>query len=549
VRGVIQGVVAALLLTISAAPARSQEPAAPAVQPEGPVLSDIRLVGLSVYSPEELRQRHGLVVGERLPQAPDAIAAEIQRRYETDGYAFAQVTASVDPTGVLTIEVDEGEIDTIEFHGVGARLDERLREAFAVRPGEIFNRTQANRALGHALGTAQGAVERSSDRVFTMRRESGRRVLEINLRTRSDRSRLFLGTQEREDWYSPVDGFNPAIGFHTTIFDVERFNHTYASASISYKVAAERAGYAVGLERPFFADGILQVGASIQDVTASDDRWRLSSVEQSLVAFAFRNTFRDYYRRKGWQVHAVVRPLAHHEWLAAWRDDSHAPLVNETGYGLFRDDHPFRPNAPVQGGDLRAVIVGYTFDSRGLTDESPGERYRRHLVDDFFQSFSGHEHGVRVEWRSEIAPAALEHDFDFSRHVLNARTWIETSPGRALTGRAIVGFSDGQVPAQRVFGLGGVGTVHGYAFKQAVGERMLLLNGEFRQRVGRSGLSGIAFIDGGRVYRPLAGTTDDWLSGVGVGVEFGGGSRLEFGWRLDDVPKSLQVLFRLNPPW
>jgi hypothetical protein len=76
-----------------------------------------------------------------------------------------------------------------------------------------------------------------------------------------------------------------------------------------------------------------------------------------------------------------------------------------------------------------------------------------------------------------------------------------------------------------------------------------LLNGEFRQRVGRSGLSGIAFIDGGRVYRPLAGTTDDWLSGVGVGVEFGGGSRLEFGWRLDDVPKSLQVLFRLNPPW
>jgi hemolysin activation/secretion protein len=170
-------------------------------------------------------------------------------------------------------------------------------------------------------------------------------------------------------------------------------------------------------------------------------------------------------------------------------------------------------------------------------------------VDDFFQSYSERDHGVRVEWRSEFAPGALGHDFDFSRHVLNARTWLQTSPGRTLSGRALAGLSDGVLPAQRVFGLGGVGSVHGYAFKEAVGERMLLLNGEFRQRFGRSGMSGIAFIDAGRVYRPLAGNSGEWLRGVGAGLEFGGGARVEFGWRLDDVPQSLQVLFRLDPPW
>jgi hypothetical protein len=547
VRGVIRGLITTLLLTL-AAPAYSQE-SSPTSQPEQPILTDVRTVGVSVYTPEQLQTRHELRVGEPLPQPPEAIAAAIQRRYVSDGYTFAQVSASTEAGGVLTIQVDEGEIDAIEFHGVGARVEERLRETFAIRPGEVFNRAQANRALRHALESTQGAVERDPDGVFEMRREDLRRVLEVNLITRTDRSRPFFGTQEREDWYSPVDGFNPAIGFHTTIFNSDTFNHTYAALFASYKIASERVGYGAGFERPFFTDGVLQLGASIQDLTASDDRWRLSATEQSLVAFTFRNTFRDYYRRKGWQVHAAVRPFAQHEWLVAWRDESHATLVNETDYGVFRDDHPFRSNTAVLDGDLRALIVGYTFDSRALTDESPAERYRRHQGDDLFQSSSDRDHGVRVEWRSELAPAAFDHDFDFNRHILNARGWLHTSPSRMLTGRAIVGLSGGVLPPQRLFGLGGIGSVHGYDFKEAVGERMVLFNGEFRQRFGRSGISGIAFIDSGRVYRPLAGTTDGWLNGVGLGLEFGGGPRLEFGWRLDDVPNSLQVLFRLNPTW
>ena len=548
-RCVFAGLVGALLLTMAAAPAHAQEPSSSQTESAQPVLSDIRIQGITIYTPEDVRARHRLVAGERLPAAPEEIAKAIQRRYTEDGYTFAEVTAAIGAAGLLTIEVDEGEIDAVEFRGVGARIDERLRETFAVQPGEVFNRPQANRALLHALETMQGVVVRDPDRVFTLRRDSGRRVLEVNLRTRTDRSNPFVGTQGREDWYSPVDGFNPAVGFQTTVFNADTFNHVYASAWVSYKIAAERAGYAAGFEGPFFQDGVLQLGASLQDLTASDDRWRLSGVEQSLVAFTFRNTFRDYYRRKGWQVHAAIRPFAQHEWLVAWRDESHGALTNETGYGLFRDDHPFRLNTAADAGDLRALLLGYTLDTRGLTRESPGERYRRHQLDDLFQSFSDRDHGLRIEWRSELAPAAFEHDFDFSRHVLNARGWLETSPGRTWSGRAIVGVSNGVLPPQRVFGVGGIGTVHGYAFKESVGERMLLLNGEFRQRFGRSGLSGLAFVDAGRVYRPLPGSPDEWLNGVGLGLEFGRDARVEFGWRLDDVPNSLQVLFRLNPPW
>ncbi len=524
----------------------NQDPPPPA-RAEQPVISDVRIVGASIYTAEELQRRHGLASGTRLEGSTEDIAEDIRKRYASDGYSFAKVTATLDAANALTIEIDEGQIDAIEFRGVTGDVANRLREEFAVRPGDVFNRQQATRALDQALEVGQGAIERRrSHDAFTLIREHGRRVLQVNLRTRSTDTDVFAGTQGREDWYSPVDGFSPAVGFQTTIFDAERFNHTFWSGFVSYKFGPDRPGYSFGIERPFLADGVLQVGGSILDMTASDDRWRLSQDEQSLVVLGFRNTFRDYYRRKGYQLHAAVRPFAHHEWLVAWRGEEHLTLANETSYGFFRDDHAVRPNAAAQEGDLRALVVGYTFDTRGLTHESPSERYRRHQVDSLFGSFAPREHGMRVEWISEIAGSALDHDFDFTRHIVNARGWRELSPGRLIGARVMAGVGDGVLPPQRMFALGGIGSVHGYSFKQAAGERMVLLNAEFRQRFA-SGLAGLAFIDAGRVYRPLTGSTDEWLKGVGVGLEMGDDIRLEFGWRLNDIPGSLQVLFRLGP--
>jgi hypothetical protein len=523
-------------------------PAAQPEQPEQPVLSDVRIIGASIYTAEQLQRRHRLTPGTRLEEPPESIADRIRKHYARDGYSFAKVSATLDAANVLTVEIDEGQIDDIEFRGVSDDVAARLRTEFALQPGDVFNRPQATRALDQALEVGQGAIEqRRSNDVFTLIREHGRRVLQVNLRTRSSDTDVFAGTQGREDWYSPVDGFNPALGFQSTFFDTKRFNHTYWIGYVSYKFGPDRPGYGMGLERPFFADGILQIGGSIQDMTASDDRWRLSQDEQSLVVFGFRNTFRDYYRRKGYQLHAAVRPFANHEWLVAWRGEEHLTLANETGYGLFRDDHAIRPNAPAQEGDLRALIVGYTFDTRGLIRETPSERYRRHQVDSLLGSFAPRDHGMRVDWISEIARPTFDQDFDFSRHVVNARGWREISPGRLVGARVMAGVGDGVLPPQRVLALGGIGSVHGYSFKQAIGERMILLNGEFRQRFGRSGLAGLAFVDAGRVYRPLAGSTEEWLKGVGVGLEMGNDVRLEFGWRLNDIPGSLQVLFRLGP--
>ena len=519
---------------------------APAGEQPGPVIQAVRIEGASVFTPEELTSRYDLAVGSRLTHTTDEIAGSIRDRYHGDGFTFATVEASLDEaSGTLTIRIDEGRFDVVDVTGVAADARRRILHELALAPGELFNASQADRALNEALAFAQGAIARAEP-TFTLLTDTGNRVLLVALRARDHRSGVFLGTHGREDWYSPVDELNAGFGIHSTLFDQSAFNHTYWNAYFTRRTGPQRFGYSVGLERPFFPGGLLQIGAGIHDMTASDDKWRLGDLEQALVALTFRNTFRDYYRRKGYQLHAAVRPYSGHELLVAWRDDSHLALGNETNYAFFRDDHAFRANAAAQSGDLRSVILAYTFDSRGL-DDHPSERYRRHLLDNLFTEWTDSNQGIRVEWRSELAPAGFSHDFDFSRHVATVRGWWQPAAQRTVSGRLMAGVSGGVLPEQRVLTLGGIGTVRGYRFKEAAGDGMVLVNGELRQRFGRSRFAGLAFIDSGRVFEPRPGSTSGWMTGVGVGLEIPGGSRVEFGWRLDDIPSSLQVLFRLRP--
>ena len=121
---------AALLLTRPAAAFQPQD---------APVLTDIRISGATVFTPDELRERHGLAAGEPLKEPPDTIAAEIEKRYARQGYTFAEVQARLDGT-TLVVDIDEGQFDDIRIDGVRPEVADRLRAELALQPGDIFNR-------------------------------------------------------------------------------------------------------------------------------------------------------------------------------------------------------------------------------------------------------------------------------------------------------------------------------------------------------------------------------------------------------------------------
>src|SRR6185503_19335671 len=151
-------------------------------------------------------------------------------------------------------------------------------------------------------GNAGTADRRRRSGAFDLIERNGQRVLRVGLREPGGRFKIVPDLGDREDWFTPVDGFVPSLGFGAAVFDHQHFNHAYVAGHLSFKTAPDRAGYALGFERPFFGRAKLYLGGELHDLTASDDQWQISGGEASFAAFAARHSFRDYYRRRGVQV-------------------------------------------------------------------------------------------------------------------------------------------------------------------------------------------------------------------------------------------------------
>jgi hypothetical protein len=543
-------------LLIATVPAAAQD----TTQQPLPTVQDVRVQGAKEMSESAVLRAARVVVGEPLPDSTDAIRERIEHRYREEGYSFARATVSFDhETRLLTVTIDEGVIGAVEFEGVDPKNARTFVDEFALRAGDVFNRTRAFHALDALLQQTRGAV-RKSRQTFDMIDRNGQRVLVVDLREPAGRFKLVPDLGDREDWFTAVDGFVPSIGFGAAVFNHDTFNHAFVAGHLSIRTATSRAGYTLGFEKPVFGRTKLFLGGELHDLTASDDQWQVSSSEASLAAIGPRLSFRDYYRRRGVQVSSALRVHPQVELLLAWRSERQEPLRVESDFSLWNSDEPFRPNRPAAAGRLNAVIVGASVDGYGFDRESLEATYRRHQLETpFGERLRGPDtdHDLsprwRIDWTSEIsAPDALDSDFDFSRHIISSRARVALSRHQEFAARAIGGWSGGILPPQRQFAVGGIGSVHGYEFKEQIGDSLALVNLEYSLGW-RNGLHGIGFLDFGRASigenrTALLGSPPierPWLKGVGFGIGLGD-CRLDFGYKLDDVPGSLQVLLRFG---
>lgn len=549
--------VGACLCTLAPAVLTAQEPAPAAAQPP-PIVRSVRITGNRDLSDQLVLEAARVAVSQPVGDPPEEIAARVERRYREEGYTFARATAQFDgASGALAVTIDEGVIAGVEFEGIDETLARRFGDEFALRAGDVFSSRRAREALDALLRQTRGAI-RVSRRTFDLVDRNGQRILIVGLREPSGRVKIVPDLGEREDWFSAVDGFVPSLGMGIAVFDHEKFNHAYVAGHLSYKTAAERGGYALGFERPLFGRTKVYVGGELHDLTASDDQWQVSSQEASLGAIGPRRSYRDYYRRRGVQINAAVRLHPQIEALFAWRGERQAPLATASDYSLWNDDESFRPNVGAREGRLNAVIIGASADGRGFDRESLGATYRRHQLDTPFGARLNepdwpHDASPiwRIDWTSEILdPGAFSSDFDFRRHIVSGRARVLVSEHQTFGARAIGGWSDGVLPPQRQFAIGGIGSVHGYELKEAAGDTLALLNLEY-ELGWRDGLKLVGFFDAGHVTRrpsqaglqPVADAP--WLKGVGWGIGLGE-LRVDFGYKTDAVPSSLQVLLRFG---
>jgi outer membrane translocation and assembly module TamA len=255
---------------------------------------------------------------------------------------------------------------------------------------------------------------------------------------------------------------------------------------------------------------------------------------------------------------AAFRVHPNAELFAAWRGERHLPLETSSDFSLWNDDDTFRPNLIARDGRLNAILVGASVDSRGYDRESIENTYRRHQFEtpfgDRLVDRSGKRDPVsmwRIDWTSEISsPDAFASDFNFRRHIVSGRGRLFATEHQEIAARVIGGWADGDLPPQRRFAVGGIGSVHGYTFKESTGDTFRLFNLEYG--VGwHNGPQLIGFLDAGRTTErrsaaasPRAGAP--WLKGAGWGVALGD-VRVDFGYKLGaSEPSSVQVLLRLG---
>jgi outer membrane protein assembly factor BamA len=553
--------------------AQAQDLLQPASQPPITVHS-IVISGSRELSEEAVRRAVPVEVGVPTSEPLEHIRDAVERPYREAGFTFARVTPIFDTaTGTLSLTIDEGVIDGVEFHGVDDdNVVRTFVNEFALRAGDVFNRQRAMKALDVLLRQTRGAIRPgrlhfydtrdlgARHGTFDLVDRNGQRVLLVGLAEPTGRFRLVPDPGDREDWFTPVDGFVPSLGFGATVFDHHEFNHAYVLGHLSVKAASHRAGYALGFERPVFRTRKLYLGGELHDLTATDDRWQVSSSEASLAAIGPRKSFRDYYRRRGLQMNAALRIHPQAEVLFAWRGERHENLLVESDFSLWNGDEPFRPNVAVRDGKLNAIVIGAAVNAQSFDRESLDASYRRHQLENPFGDRLNEPEGHhlpasmwQLDWTSEFAtPGAFNSDFDFTRHIISGRGRLFVSPHQEFSARLIGGWSEGSLPPQRRFAIGGIGSVHGYAFKESVGDTLALLNVEYALGW-RSVFQVLGFFDAGRATlrqnarRPidLHAEAAHWLNGVGFGIALGG-ARLDFGYKLEAVPSSLQVLLRFG---
>jgi hypothetical protein len=216
----------------------AQDP--PPTQQSASILRSVAVTGAKELPEKTVIEAIGVTAGQPLLDPPERISDTIRRRYRDEGYTFAHVDTRFDAeSGALTVTIDEGVIDGVEFQGIDEPLVRKFTSEFALRAGDVFNAERARQALDVLLRQTRGSVRpggihspasAESDAIrhprdtFDIVDRGGQRLLVVGLREPAGRFRMLPRLGEREDWFSSVDGFAPSLGMGIAVFDHERYN-------------------------------------------------------------------------------------------------------------------------------------------------------------------------------------------------------------------------------------------------------------------------------------------------------------------------------------
>jgi hypothetical protein len=275
--------------------------------------------------------------------------------------------------------------------------------------------------------------------------------------------------------YNRVDG--PALTLGAA-FQTARGPAPVLFAEASYAYSRERGLYEGGFEFPIGDRPRLRIGGSAYRRTATEDDWIVPEGENTIFALVARTDYRDHYESEGAQGYAAWNPGSDFELRAGARFESQRSLSVRTRVSLTGHDPVFRPNPPIQDGDEQAFTIGVRLGPAELP-------------------IKGGTHGDATYERSG---EPLHGDFEYGRVRAGVHTQSRLSPTQDLRVRLIAGSTlTGALPAQKIWYVGGIGTLRGHDFKSFAGDQFFVANAEFYRRA-RKNVYAFTFLDCGAAW-------------------------------------------------
>ena len=286
--------------------------------------------------------------------------------------------------------------------------------------------------------------------------------------------------------------------------------------TMSYGISSRSTNYRAGGGVTIGEISNLTYSAQIHRLTSVRDRDIMLSDSEQFVRALWGADFQDYYLREGavtalqWQSSNIMHSLG---LSLLWEE--HNSLQRTMDFHLRNwsaaPELGGRQNSPIHAGSMRSISLKYDFDNRGWTN----------LKNDFFEE---RENMNRAEWYNtflvEHASPAIGSDFDFTRFQAHFRHSHPMGDGR-IDVRLKVGTAMGQLPYQRQFVIGGIGTLRGYSLYEFMGNHGFLFNLEYAHSIDDKAFI-IPFVDVGQVWYRLE-DIEQIQPKVNLGIGFQGG--------------------------
>ncbi len=266
--------------------------------------------------------------------------------------------------------------------------------------------------------------------------------------------------------YNRVESIFLGLGTKKKYYwDGERNWNAYGSIGWGFKSHTWRGN--LGITRQFATstdenNGLFEIGGEIYSLTDTKDHWIISIHENTAAALFMHEDFRDYYERNGYTIYSAYytkKDYLKSELKVAYLADKYDSMTNKVEWAMFGGNKLFRLNPPINAGDMRSIMFNGGFNTVTKTSIGP--------------------EGWSLFAIGEFAKKSIGGIFDFEQYMVDIRRLQPLGKYENINIRLRVGSASGTLPKQKLYELGGLGTIEAFPFKSFIGNRMLLVNTEF----------------------------------------------------------------------